>query len=192
MRLAAILALLSCSCAPGVTRSITSRTNVQLIFSSAGGCAADCRRRVAADLGRTFARYDVAFWTEPDARRVDGVTIFFEAGSSAGWEGAVERTVGLSPVRCAPETRGDVITGASVVWCGDRDSYFCAGVAAHEIGHLLGLEHVRARADMMSATYRIGNRFGAAPAATIEGRCRPVQDDAELLFSALGEAREIF
>ncbi len=194
MRVAVGLLFLLASCAPGVTRTCTTKTNVYLAFSSDWNCALasreTCQRQIASYLGRTFARYDVSFWTVEDPARVDGITVFFETDEPDLW-GLPHLTVGRSVAQCAPKTRDGLITGTSVIFhCGDhpsRGTLYCAGVVAHEIGHIVGLEHV-AGDDLMNAIPLVGYTFGRYDAPTTEGRCRITQNDSELLWAAFGEA----
>lgn len=175
-------------------RRASARNNVFLSFASDWDCVQDfrnaCERAIAEHLTRTFAGYDVAFWTRPERGRVDGITLFFETSDPQEWGGG-PRTVGYSPERCAPEVVDGTILGASAIFhCGDGADHgpvFCAGAAAHEVGHLLGLEHVQDAGDLMHHYYRAGNVFGRSEVAA-DNLCRGVQDDSAMLLAALGAA----
>ena len=173
-----------------------ARTNVLLSFAPDWTCAGwdhagECQAAIAAQLARKFAPYDVAFWLASDRVRVDGITVFFETSLPQDWGAGID-TVGYSPERCAPESHDGLITGAVAVFsCGAsayRGPLFCTDVTAHEIGHLLGLEHVLMRSDQMTAVYRAPTEFGKRPLTTDINRCRDEQDDGALLMEALGPA----
>ena len=197
-------AALLAACAPGAQPETAARAphraprhNVLLSFASDWECVistrAACQRAIAEHLRGMFADYDVGFWPAPSRERVDGITLFFETSDPREWGGGA-RTVGYSPERCAPEVVDGTILGAAAIFhCGDRADHgpsFCAGASAHEVGHLLGLEHVvEPASDLMNRYFREGNAFGRAEAAT-ENLCRGVQDDSTMLLAALGAARD--
>lgn len=200
MYLAAALLLLACAPArlPAPAAARAPRTNVFLSFASDWECVsstrAACQRAIAEHLRRTFAEYDVGFWLAPARERVDGITLFFETSDPRDWGGG-PRTVGYSPERCAPEVVDGTILGAAAIFhCGDRQDHgpgFCAGAGAHEVGHLLGLEHVvEPASDLMNRYFREGNSFGRSEAVT-DNLCRGVQDDSAMLLAALGAARDM-
>lgn len=199
VRLAVVALLCATSCVPVVTPSSSTKTNVYLSFSSDWNCVTDsretCQHQIAENLRHIFRRYDIGFWTTSERSRVDGLTVFFEASDPELW-GAGPKTVGWSAKRCTPKVLDGLIVGASAIFqCGDdvkRGPEYCADVVAHEIGHLVGLEHVRERNDLMNAIPRKGNTFGLGFFATEVSHCRSEQNDAELLWSAFGESRAIY
>jgi hypothetical protein len=153
---------------------------------SAGDCDRACRDSLLGSLDARFSGLDLAFTEALPAG--PHYTVMLNSGGNA-WQGENRPNVGgEAPFLC------DGTPGATafVYLAGDVDADTLVVIAAHEIGHMFGLEHT---ADGPSTSTIMntdanprGQAFGVD--ATVDDACnRPIQDEPAILAAALGGSR---
>jgi len=135
-----------------------------------------CKEDVKASLENIFQEKKIQFRLDTPKELVFK-TVYFTSDSASEW-GFSDYVAGITPeVSCKNNPYS-----VSLVFNCRSDTIYCANVAAHEIGHSFGLEHVTDSRNFMRPTVG-GVRFGVG--RTLEKRCREIQDDKAIIKERL-------
>jgi len=136
-----------------------------------------CRADIVRKLDFILSAYNVVVTTDEPTTRHLTVIVTDEGPEPWGFKDHV--------VGAAPSTCGGVPGGVAIVFRCVDNGWVCAARAAHEIGHLTGLEHVAKPVDLM---YPAQGPMGWAddPVPTVRGLCRVYQNSHQHLLRKLG------